>query len=294
MSILLFGSSGSIGQMLISEDLSNENCILGVSRSASHFSHYTIPSYNSDVIHALLSDVNPSAVVFLSAISSLRDCVSDPLTSYLINVRLPDKISAICSGLRIPFLFTSTDYVYNGRIAGPKSPLNSNLAPLSLYAMHKLLAEEHVLQNSQNNLILRIARVYSSTSSSNFLARLSNQLKSSKNCLLADDQFFSALNVRDLYQVILAFARRSVSGLFNCGGLDSFSRYDYGTLLAKKMDVDVNIIPKPLNQIVCDVSIPLDVRMDSDLLFSSIGHQRTTFESYISQQVVVDRLRFLV
>jgi len=293
MSILIFGASGSIGQMLLSEDRLRRNCLVGISRNSSPLIEETIASYDPHVIKSLLTDLKPAAVVFLVAISSLPECASDPFSSFLVNVGLPDLVSSVCSELDIPFLFTSTDYVYNGFIQGPKNTLDSNLAPLSLYATQKLLAERRVLDNSSLNLVLRIGRVYSPSSASSFLSKLIKNFKMNDVSFIADDQFFSALNVTDLYNVILAFAERNITGLFNCGGLDAYSIYEYALILARSLDLDVVIKPKRLAEIIANPSIPLDVTLDSNSLFLLIPQSRCSFKSFLNQNVVLDQLRRL-
>lgn len=71
-------------------------------------------------------------------------------------------------------VYISTDYVFDGQ-HGPYQEADA-VRPLSIYAKHKLEAEQLVIQASPENLVLRVTNVYGHEErNKNFVSRIVQQ-----------------------------------------------------------------------------------------------------------------------
>ena len=60
-------------------------------------------------------DIEPDAVIHTAAIADANFCQRNKELSYSVNVEASKNIAGICCDLNIPFAFTSTDLVFDGK-----------------------------------------------------------------------------------------------------------------------------------------------------------------------------------
>ncbi|MEO1299404.1 MAG: sugar nucleotide-binding protein, partial [Cyanobacteria bacterium J06636_16] len=88
--------------------------------------------------------VNPSAVLHTAAVSKVNQCQQDPEGSYQVNVSGAVKLAERCAAVGIPFLFTSTDLIFDGT----QAPYTETAAPnpINHYGQQKAAAESRILE----------------------------------------------------------------------------------------------------------------------------------------------------
>ena len=103
---------------------------------------------------AMLADVQPAAVIHAAAINDLDFCEQYPDDSLGINMLAAVNLAALCSDKDIPFVFTSTDLVFDGT----KAPYAEDDAPtpINIYGEHRAMAEEGILTAYGDALICRL------------------------------------------------------------------------------------------------------------------------------------------
>ena len=103
---------------------------------------------------AMLADVQPAAVIHAAAINDLDFCEQYPDDSLGINMLAAVNLAALCGDKDIPFVFTSTDLVFDGT----KAPYAEDDAPtpINIYGEHRAMAEEGILTAYGDALICRL------------------------------------------------------------------------------------------------------------------------------------------
>ena len=103
---------------------------------------------------AMLADVQPAAVIHTAAINDLDFCEQYPDESLGINMLAAVNLASLCSDTDIPFVFTSTDLVFDGA----KAPYTEDdpPTPINIYGEHRALAEEGILTAYGDALICRL------------------------------------------------------------------------------------------------------------------------------------------
>ena len=150
-------------------------------------------------------------------------------------------------------VYISTDYVFDG-VSGPYRE-DAPVAPLSIYARHKLEAEQMVLKEAINPLVLRVTNVYGNEiRGKNFVARIVDQCKNHQKLTLKlpYDQYSSPCNAFDIARAMFVLLRDNKNGIYHIGSTDYMNRVELALrVLSYFPNAEYDLIPldtKTLNQ----------------------------------------------
>ena len=101
-----------------------------------------------------LAEWRPSAIIHLAAASNPNWCELHPVESQVINTEAPVYLAAYCRDAGIPFIFTSTDLVFDGQ----QAPYVESWAPAPIctYGRQKAQAEQALLLAYPEAVIARL------------------------------------------------------------------------------------------------------------------------------------------
>ena len=98
---------------------------------------------NADLVKAEIKRIAPDAIIHTAAASSPNFCQTNQAQSYQINVVASQLLAKICADTEIPFVFTSTDLVFDG--TKPPYIETDLVSPLNIYGEQKVAAEREIL-----------------------------------------------------------------------------------------------------------------------------------------------------
>jgi dTDP-4-dehydrorhamnose reductase len=182
-------------------------------------------------------DFKFSAIIYAAAYSDIRTCQQDPKASKIVNLDLPLHLSEISFQKNLPFIYYSTDLIFDGCEGNYLETSSPN--PLSLYGEQKAAAEQAILKNNPNALILRCPLMYGEANP-NRPATLQNslsQLHTDETQTLFTDEYRSAARALRIAQFTWK-SLGALNGLYNVGGQEALSRYEMGMKLAKVYQID--------------------------------------------------------
>lgn len=278
ITMLLIGGTGNIGSMLLKVGTRSQYKIVGRSKLLSSLIRIDYNNYES--IYRVIRECGCDSIVLLAAISKLDECENNPITSNFINIKLPELVAKACCILGKHLIFLSTDYVYDGSIDSTKDEGTNNILPLSRYAHQKFVAESKVLNTNANSLVLRIPRIYS-IHSTNFLTSSLKLLKQTTCLSVASDQVFSPLSAVDLDFVLKKSSELQLTGIFNCGGPDALSRFDYMLSIKKRLSLPCELKACQLTDFTHTLFVPNNSSLNSDRLNNLLDYRPTKFNSYL-------------
>ena len=180
-----------------------------------------------------------------------------------INVDAAVNIAMLCSDINIPFVFTSTDLVFDGLNA----PYHEDdpVGPVNIYAEQKAMAEEKILKVYPESAVCRMPLMFGLPSPFNqsFIQPMIRAMRDGEELTLFVDEFRTPVSANSATQGIL-LALEKVHGLIHLGGRERISRYDFG-LLMEKLSVNhrAKLIPCNQKDIVMPAPRALDVSLDS-------------------------------
>lgn len=268
--ILVTGISGFLGWHFTQKSFKGLK-VRGIYKDAKHLAHKdSLQAIDLGKYHKLekyLTKLQPEAIIYLAAISKPVDCAEDPDYSYKINVVVPSLLALYAREQKIPFIYTSSDLVFDG-VQG-RYTFESTPNPISLYGQQKYEAEKRILHTHPTATILRLPLLYGYTPKrANFLTTWIKSLKKGKEIVAFTDEYRSPVYVKDARKGILKLLTERKVGIWHLGGPDRIDRYDMALQLAKKMKVDTDlVIPKSLDEVEVIVPRPPDVSLNSDRTF---------------------------
>lgn len=215
-----------------------------------------------DATARTISELSPDAVIHTAAASQPNFCQNHPELSYRINVTASQHLAKICHDAQIPFVFTSTDLVFDGT----KAPYRETdpVAPLNIYGEQKVTAERKILEVYPRASICRMPLMFGMVppNATSFIQPWIESLQAGEGLKLFVDEFRTPVSARTAAQGLL-LVLQITPGTINLGGKERISRYDFGLLLADVFGFDSSLI-SPIYQKDLQMAAPraADVSMD--------------------------------
>ena len=221
----------------------------------------------------LFQQVQPSAVMHTAAQSSPNYCQTHPEESYEINVMTSLNIAGLCADYDIPYIFTSTDLVFNG--LNPPYRETDPVSPVNAYGEQKVRAEGEILARYPQATICRMPLMFgmATPTATSFMQPFMQTLKEGKELALFTDEFRTPASGKTAAQGLLMVLEKQVQGIIHLGGKERVSRYDFGRLLVEVFQLPETGLKSCRQQ---DVKMaaprPADVSLDSYKAFG-LGYQ---------------------
>ncbi len=174
---------------------------------------------------------NPQLIIHCAALSKSPVCQADPALAWKINVEATNNLAELAAD--IPFIFFSTDLVFDGR--GGNYVETDGPNPLSVYAETKLAAEKNVLTNPKHTVIrTSLNGGISPRRDRGFNEELCNAWQAGRTTKLFADEFRSPIPAEVTARAVWELAAKNATGLFHLAGSERLSRLQIGQLLAAR------------------------------------------------------------
>jgi dTDP-4-dehydrorhamnose reductase len=173
----------------------------------------------------------PRIIIHCAAISVVAEAQKNPALAKKINVEATKFLAELAT--EIPFVFFSTDLIFDGRQGNYSE--NDLPNPLHLYGETKIAAEEIVLRNPKH-LIVRtsINGGISRAGNRGFNEQLKLSLQNSSGMKLFTDEFRSPIFAGETARAVWELVEKNCAGIFHVAGAEKLSRFQIGELLLKR------------------------------------------------------------
>jgi dTDP-4-dehydrorhamnose reductase len=235
-----------------------------------------------------------TAVICSGGATDVERCESDRDWADAANHLGPLALARAAAHARIPFVFYSTDYVFDGTAENPgpyreDAPTN----PLSVYGRTKLMGEQSILEANPKALVLRTTTVYGpDPQGKNFLYTLRRLLSSGQNMRVPTDQLATPTYNEDLAAATLRLLGGGHSGLFHAAGPDMLARVEFARLACELLSLDASLlIPLTTAELNQRAARPLIAGLDSTRLATALGQEifRTPRQGILDWQSTLNR-----
>ena len=188
-------------------------------------------------LRTLFADIAPDAVIHTAAAKDPNFCQENPIESHGINVDAAVNLAGLCADRKIPFVFTSTDMVFDGTSA-PYSE-NSPTSPIHVYGEQKVLAEKGILESYPEAAICRLPLMFGEAGpvAQSFLQPMIAQFKSGNVVNLFTDEYRTPISGRVAAEGLL-LALEKTHGILHLGGSERISRYGFGKLVVETFNLN--------------------------------------------------------
>lgn len=240
------------------------------------------------LVERMIDDLRPAAVIHAAAVADVAACETDPGHCEIINVQVPGRLAGLCARKEIPFIFVSTDLVFNG--TRPPYGEKDRPDPLNAYAGQKVRAETLVLRQWPRALVCRLPLMIGVTpfGRHHFCGQMLRAIRGDRPLRLFIDEYRTPVDADSAARGLLLLLGR-VRGLFHLGGRTRVSRHTLGLMMADAMGVAPRMIkPVSLDSLPLKAPRARDVSLDSGKAYA-VGYDPLPLEMGV-QKVVKDYL----
>jgi dTDP-4-dehydrorhamnose reductase len=264
--ILIVGASGLVGGQSQLAFASAGHRVLGT-----HFSYPTPStvyldtlSLDAEAIAALEAQLGGPAhyILHCGALTHVDYCEQHPDESERLTVSSTLRLIELAQRWGSRLAYVGTDYVFDGA-RGPYIESDA-VNPLSVYARHKLAAEQAVLATPYA-LAVRITNVYGDEArGKNFVARVAAQLADALQTGLAvrlrlpADQYATPINAADVARALLTLIQANEHGLWHLASTDWVNRIQLAQRIARYYpSAPIELIAVPTVELAQPAARPL-------------------------------------
>jgi dTDP-4-dehydrorhamnose reductase len=174
----------------------------------------------------------PQLIIHCAAITVVGDAQKNPVLARRVNVEATKFLAELAA--EIPFVFFSTDLVFDGRKGNYSETEAVN--PLTIYGETKVAAEAMVLKNPRH-LVVRTSLNAGVSPSGNraFNEQLRATLRQvEQGMTLFTDEFRCPIPAVETARAVWDLAQKNCAGIYHVAGAEKLSRLEIGKLLLSR------------------------------------------------------------
>lgn len=247
--IIITGANGMLGQRLFEFYSTLNDVELLVSSIENDFVIKNQNYIQADIskrneLKKVIYDFCPDFIINAAAYTNVDKSESERETAWKINVKGVEYITETARVLDSHIVHISSDYIFDGK-NGPYTE-NDIPNPLGYYGRTKLASENVLKISGTKNTILRTNVLYGTAkySRSDFVKWVVESVRAGKEIRIVDDQFNNPTFIDDLVQAINKVIELRKEGIYNIGGSEVLSRYDFTMIIAEFFNLDKYLIKK--------------------------------------------------
>jgi dTDP-4-dehydrorhamnose reductase len=173
----------------------------------------------------------PQLIIHCAAMSKSPACEATPALARQVNVEATQRLAGLAAD--IPFLFFSTDLVFDGKTGFYDESAAVN--PLNVYGETKAVAERIVLDNPRHTVIrTSLNGGTSPTGDRGFNEEMRRGWLAGRALRLFTDEYRAPLPAAVTARAVWSLAASGACGLFHLAGGVRLSRWEIGRLVADR------------------------------------------------------------
>lgn len=273
--ILITGASGLLGANLLLCAKRHFTNVVGI------WGRHTCILPGVETLQADLTDASaarhlakrfrPKWIVHTAAMADVDSCEEHPEAARLGNQGMTRNIVESAGPVGARIVHISTDAVFNGANGGYSEEDHTD--PINVYAVTKLAAENIVVEDGGDHLIIRTAIYGWNMQDKLSLAEwVLQRLETGTRMPGFKDVVFSPILVNDLSDFILQMMSREMKGLYHVSGSESLSKFDFAVKLANVFNLDANLVQSAvLGDVALKAQRPKNLSLRTDRISRALG-----------------------
>ena len=244
--ILVIGSNGMLGQRVIHFYSLRENTqLLGCSFEPdpcfNNVDYKSCDITKREAIKDIVLDFYPDYIINAAAFTNVDQCETERETAWKINVKGVEYLSEASRVIDAHLINISTDYVFDGT----KGPYDERAKPnpLGYYGRTKLASENVLKISGAYYTVLRTNVLYGiAYNRPDFVRWVVASMEKGTKIRIVIDQINNPTYIDDLVQAIDKVLEYKKYGIYNIGGREFISRYDFTLRIADYFNLDKSLI----------------------------------------------------
>jgi len=281
--ILLTGGSGLLALNWAIRMRNAFNIVLCLHERHITLAGVQLISLNLDSVEEIklaLEQVKPSVVIHTAGLTSVEKCEKYPLLAKHLNVTLAQNVAIATARLGIKMVHISTDHLFAGD--QPLMKENDTVQSCNVYAATKAEAEKAVLVNPETLIVRTNFYGWGPSYRNSFSDVIIGSLAAGKEVVLFDNVFYSPILVEPMVDAVHDLIDINTQGIFNVVSGTRVSKYQFGSLVAKRFGLNESLIKKGLLQDNPNlVKRPLDMSLSNIKLINTLGRNIVSLEEQV-------------
>jgi dTDP-4-dehydrorhamnose reductase len=199
--LLIFGNRGQLATCIKRHSLASRFDIVALGRQ-----EFDLTSRGD--LKEVISSIQPELVINTAAFTDVEGAEEARWNCLDVNSQAARHIGELCQQIKIPHIYFSSDYVFNGNKGSPYVETDRP-NPINLYGFSKLMGEDAVRETG--GVVLRTAWLFSSHENS-FTNRILQAAQKHPLLKIVADQVGNPTCADSLAQITLEMSERILSG----------------------------------------------------------------------------------
>lgn len=190
----------------------------------------------------IINSFQPNVILHLASFTNVDGSETNKELAWNVNVKGTENLIISAKGRNLKFIYISSDYIFDGE-NGPYHE-DSPPSPINYYGRSKLGGENVVRGGTVPWIIFRTNVLYgvASHTKASFVNWVVESLKARKSIRVVSDQWGNPTWTGGLAEAIKMAVILDIKGIFNYGGAEFLTRYEFAQKIAKVYDLDANLI----------------------------------------------------
>ena len=282
MKVLLFGSTGQVGQAFCSicpdwidlVSLMRESVNLNLQNNISES----------------IQSIQPDLILNAAAFTNVDLAETEREEAFAINQYAPKQIAHDAKKLGVPLIHISTDFVFDGSGTRPWEASDTP-KPTNIYGKSKWAGEQEIIEAGCLFCILRTSWVFSENRN-NFVKSIFKFAKSKESIDVVFDQYGGptpALAIAKACLEIISHYKRNKfqGGIFHYSGSPNTNWASFAEHIIKCMNSNTKINKIPAKEYDSASTRPENSRLNCDSLFSTYNIERPEWRNSVAEAIAI-------
>ena len=262
MRTLIFGCNGQLGRDLV--HVFQRECVV---------QGYDLPDVDiadEVALQPLVESFGPDLLINAAAYTDVDGAENDFAKAFLANESGARNIAELAAYHKIPVIYFSTDYVFDGTKGAPYEP-GDPMAPLGVYGKTKAAGEHATIVANPHHFILRTAWLYG-PGGNNFVEKVLRAAASRPELKVVEDEVGSPTHTLDLAEAALAIARTQAYGTYHAVNTGACSRFEFARAFLDLAGVTTPVMPCLADEYPTKAARPRYSVLDTSSLTAATGY----------------------
>ena len=222
----------------------------------------------------------PNVIINCAAYNDVDGAEDDPGGAERVNTSGPGLLAQASKRLKALLVHFGSDYVFDGTKEDGLYKEDDPANPINRYGKSKLGGEEAIRKETDDFLIFRLSWVFGD-GKQNFIHKLLEWAKNNDYLKIVCDEFSVPTYTGTVADITIKALDERLTGLYHLTNTGFCSRYEWASLIFKRMDIPKFIRPVTVASFDLRAKRPAFSPMDNGLISKELGLEIPAWEQAV-------------